>query len=271
MTFPIDHLLTVTTEREAARAELMRLGFALTERGEHPGRGTSNHLMFFERCYWELLSIDELLPGNRSLLENGNALAGCALRTVDAERDAAGARAAGAQPQALETVTRPVRVGGDWRTARFTIAPLRLSTSVRAHFFFCQHVTPELVWSAPAQRHPNGAVRIKSLYVVGPEEETARAALGGLLGAGGGNEPLIRYVAREAFASRFGRAALCTGDSSERFAQKSGVWLGAIELQVRDLEDCRSLLTAHGVSPRREPGALVPECEALGHPLIFSD
>ena len=271
MTFSIDHLLTVTTEREAARAELTRLGFALTERGEHPGRGSSNHLMFFERCYWELLSIDEPLPGNRALLENANALAGCALRTMDAERDAASARVAGAQPQALETVTRPVRVGGDWRTARFTIAPLRLPPSVRAHFFFCQHLTPELVWPAPAQRHPNGALRVKSLYVVGPEEETARAALGPLLGAGGGNEPLIRYVAREAFASRFGRGVSGAGDSSERLAQNPGVWLGAVELQVRDLEECRSLLTAHGISHRREPGTLVPECEALGHPLIFSD
>ena len=271
MTFPIDHLLTVTTRREVARAELTRLGFALTERGEHPGRGTSNHLMFFERCYWELLSIDEPLPGNRLLLENDSALAGCALRTADASRDAASARVSGAQPRAVETVTRPVRVGSDWHTARFTIAPLQLSPSVRAHFFFCQHLTPELVWPMPPQRHPNGAWRVKSLYVVGPEEESARTALGPLLGEGGGHEPQIRYVAQQAFTSRFGRVASSAGDSTERLAQRPGVRLGAIELQVRDLEDCRSQLTARGVPHRREPGTLVIQSEALGHPLIFSD
>src|SRR5438105_13132741 len=68
MAFPIDHLFTVTTDREAARAALAGMGFKLTERGEHPGRGTSNHLMFFGRCYWELLAIEQppaAAPGER--------------------------------------------------------------------------------------------------------------------------------------------------------------------------------------------------------------
>jgi hypothetical protein len=166
-----------------------------------------------------------------------------------------------------------VREGGEWYTARFTIAPLQLSPRVRAHFFFCQHLTPELVWPAPPRQHPNGAFRLKSLYVVAPEEETAQAALGPLLGEGGGSEPQIRYVAQDAFASRFGSVAPSGGgDSREWLAKEPGVRLGAIELQVRDLPDCESLLTAHGISHRHEPatGALVVASEAIGHPLIFS-
>jgi hypothetical protein len=46
--------------------------------------------------------------------------------------------------------------------------------------------------------------------------------------------------------------------------------LGAIELQVRDLEECRSLFTARGIFYRREAGTLVIDTEALGHPLTFS-
>src|SRR2546430_7675389 len=79
MAFPIDHLFTVTTDREAAGAALAGMGFELTERGEHPGRGTSNHLMFFGRCYWELLAIDEPGPAS-ALLGKATTLMGCALR-----------------------------------------------------------------------------------------------------------------------------------------------------------------------------------------------
>src|SRR5438105_13867341 len=109
MAFPIDHLFTVTTEREAARAARAGMGLKLTERGEHPGRGTSNHLMFFGRCYWELLAIDEPGPAS-ALLGKATTLMGCALRTGDAARDAAPAARLGASDGATEPGPRAGRV-----------------------------------------------------------------------------------------------------------------------------------------------------------------
>ena len=134
MAFPIDHLFTVTTDREAARTALAGMGFELSERGEHPGRGTSNHLMFFGRCYWELLAIDEPGPAS-ALLGKATTLMGCALRTADAARDAAAAARLGASAGATEPVTRPVRVDGQWHTARFTIAPLAPAAPADVYFF----------------------------------------------------------------------------------------------------------------------------------------
>jgi len=172
MAFPIDHLFTVTTDREAARTALAGMGFELTERGEHPGRGTSNHVMFFGRCYWELLAIDQPGPAS-ALLGKATTLMGCALRTGDAARDAAAAARLGASAGATEPLTRPVRVDGQWHTARFTIAPLAPAAPADVYFFFCQHLTPELVWPHERVVHPNGAFRLKALYAVGPSGSSA--------------------------------------------------------------------------------------------------
>src|SRR5690348_8129218 len=125
MAFCIDHLISLTRDRESARACLTRMGFDLTERGEHPGRGTSNHLAFFGTCYWELLAVDTPTPENAALHERGSGLAGCALRTSDAARDAEAARKVGFGAGEPESFTRPVRLDGEWHTARFRTVVLR--------------------------------------------------------------------------------------------------------------------------------------------------
>src|SRR5437763_12185585 len=202
MAFAIDHLFTVTTDREAARTALTGMGFKLTERGEHPGRGTSNHLMFFGRCYWELLAIDEPGPAS-ALLGKATTLVGCALRTGDAARDAAAAARLGASAGATEPVTRPVRVDGQWHTARFTIAPLAPAAPADVYFFFFQHLTPEPVWPPQTVVHPNGAVRLKAPYAVGASGSSAERSLKVLLGSGGGEEPHIEYMSADTYRRRF--------------------------------------------------------------------
>ncbi|HEY6824426.1 MAG TPA: VOC family protein, partial [Steroidobacteraceae bacterium] len=146
MAFHIDHLFSLTRDREGARALLTRMGFDLTERGEHPGRGTSNHLAFFGRCYWELLAVDTPTAENAALCERGAGLIGCALRTSDAERDAQQARTLGYEAGEPESFTRPVRVDGEWQTARFRTVVLRPPIAVDTYLFFCQHLTPQFVW-----------------------------------------------------------------------------------------------------------------------------
>ena len=199
MAFDIDHLISLTADREGARAELTRMGFDLTERGEHPGRGTSNHLAFFGRCYWELLAVDSPTPENAALRERGSGLAGCALRTGDAEADAQSARALEVKAGTPEEFTRPVRIEGEWNTARFRIAVLQPAIAVDAYVFFCQHLTPELVWPREPRDHKNGAFRIHALHVVAPSLEAARAGFEPLLGTGGGVEPLITYDSEKSY------------------------------------------------------------------------
>ena len=261
MAFPIDHLFTVTTDREAARTALAGMGFKLTERGEHPGRGTSNHLMFFGRCYWELLAIDEPGPAS-ALLGKATTLMGCALRTADAARDVAAAARLGASAGATEPVTRPVRVDGQWHTARFTIAPLAPAAPADVYFFFCQHLTPELVWPQERVAHPNGAFRLKALYAVGPSGSSAERTLGVLLGSGGGDEPQIEYLSADTYRSRFGMQSTSGAEAPPHLA--------GLAFQVEDLDRCAAYLTKQRI-PHRTAGREIQVLSAVvKHPIVFA-
>ena len=262
MAFQIDHLFSLTKDREDARAWLTRMGFDLGERGEHPGRGTSNHLAFFGRCYWELLAVDAATPENAALRERGTGLAGCALRTGDAQRDAERARTLGAKASEPEEFTRPVRVEGEWKIARFRTAVLQPASPVEAYVFFCQHLTPELVWPRAPRDHPNGAFRIHALQVVASSAAEARAGFQPLLGAGGGVEPLITYDSEKSYRERFGDGALPAARSRPRLA--------SLELNVRDLDRCALWLSQQRVSFHRDANAIRCYAELIGHTILFS-
>jgi hypothetical protein len=257
MAFHIDHLITLTRDREAARASLIRMGFDLTERGEHPGRGTSNHLAFFGNCYWELLSVDTPTQENAALRERGSGLAGCALRTHDAARDAQLARTLGVVASEPEEFTRPVRVDGEWKIARFRIAVLQPPYPVDAYLFFCQHLTPELVFPRELRDHPNGAFRIRAIHTVGGNADEARPGyearkgFEALLGEGGGDEPTITYD-----------AALSQADERPQ--------LVSLELQVRDLARCEAWLSRQRIPFYRDADSLCCHDDLIGHTIIFS-
>ena len=260
MAFPIDHLFTVTTDREAARTALAGMGFQLTERGEHPGRGTSNHLMFFGRCYWELLAINQ--EGPSALLGKATTLMGCALRTRDAARDAAAAARLGASAGATEPVTRPVRVDGQWQTARFTIAPLAPAAPADVYFFFCQHLTPELVWPHEPVVHPNGAFRLKALYAVGPSGSSAERTLSVLLGSGGGEEPQIEYLSADTSRSRFGMPSTSGAEAPPHLA--------GLAFQVEDLDRCAAYLTKQRIPHRTQGREIQVLSDVVKHPIVFA-
>ncbi|HEY2590540.1 MAG TPA: VOC family protein, partial [Steroidobacteraceae bacterium] len=189
-------------------------------------------------------------------------LAGCALRTGDAEADAESARALGAKAGAPEEFTRPVRVDGEWNTARFRIAVLQPAAAVDAYVFFCQHLTPEFVWPHEPRDHRNGAFRIHALHVVAPSVEAARAGFEPLLGAGGGVEPLITYDSEESYRERFGGRALPAAGSWPRLA--------SLELKVRDLDRCEAWLSEQRVAFHREASAIQCYAELIGHTILFS-
>jgi len=262
MAFHIDHLITLTQDRDGARASLTRMGFDLTERGEHPGRGTSNHLAFFGRCYWELLCVDTPTPENAALRERGSGLAGCALRTGDAARDAQLARTLGAEAGEPEEFTRPVRVDGEWKIARFRTAVLKPKVPVDAYLFLCQHLTPELVWPREPREHPNGAFRIRAVHVAGPSLDEARRGFKALLGTGGGVEPTITYDSAGNYRARFGDSALPAAGGRPRLA--------GLELQVRDLARCEAWLSQQRVPFQRDAKAIRCHDELIGHTIVFS-
>ena len=55
----LDHVVVMVDGIDAARAQYEKLGFQVQPRGFHKKLGTANHLMIFDRDYFEILGIVE--------------------------------------------------------------------------------------------------------------------------------------------------------------------------------------------------------------------
>lgn len=161
---PIDHALIYVNDLERARETYERLGFALTARGHHAVFGTGNHLAVFHADYLELLGIETPGPENvfvQHALARSEGLSAVALATRNAHADAARLRKlASSEPEAME-LSRPVRIGGRIEEARFRIARVQPALCPLAPLFYCEHLTPELVWRKECQTHPNGVTGVR--------------------------------------------------------------------------------------------------------------
>ena len=84
----IDHAIIGVHELEPALQTYRRLGFTLSPRGRHIGRGTANYCIMFEQDYLELRGIvdaNQFVAGLDKFLEAGEGAAGLVFSTGNAE------------------------------------------------------------------------------------------------------------------------------------------------------------------------------------------
>jgi hypothetical protein len=139
--------------------------------------------------------------------------------------------------------------------------------------YFCEHLTPELVWRAEWQTHPNGAEAIARVVVATPEPARTAALFQALFGpaavaaadrrvAVAAGSPRIELMTPAAVAGEFGAAAAQPAGRAE--------YLAAAEFRVRSLSE-----TAHRLGPaagvqidgRR---VVVPAAAAFNTTLVFA-
>lgn len=172
----IDHVVVAVDDLDRMAADLTGLGFLVTDRSDHPF-GTSNRLIVLEECYIELVAVTkpDRVPGEGFPRFVADGLAAgrtgpllVALRTDTPARDVERLRAAGL------SFSEPNRFGrwldlpdGDRRFAEFVTAFGDLG-SQELTAFFCQHLTPELVWRPEVMSHPNGASHLTSVTLPDP-------------------------------------------------------------------------------------------------------
>jgi hypothetical protein len=178
MTLPapvLDHVVIDVRDRidEAARI-FAALGFTLTPRGHHT-LGSMNHLIMFETDYLELLGFGS--GGGASRPELGPfpvGLNGLVFKTADSDAVYAHASGAGLPILPVQSFSRPVDVAGDQRDARFRTTRLDPGKIAMGRVYFCEHLTPELVWRPEWQAHPNGARALARVVVAtGEPRQTA--------------------------------------------------------------------------------------------------
>lgn len=165
----IDHVvITVSDQLDQANSQYQKLGFTTTPRGHH-SLGTSNNLAIFTTTYLELLGFE---PQNACKVDKSwcfdDGLTGLVFKTKDANKlyqqlVNQGIKVEGDGPRSF---FRPVELNdGTKPEARFKTVRLDPSYTPNGQIFFCDQLTPELVWRKEWQTHPNGVININQVII----------------------------------------------------------------------------------------------------------
>jgi hypothetical protein len=249
MTFPLDHVVINTLfDMDPAAALMSRLGFTLTPRGFH-SLGSINHLMVFEGHYLELVG----LPSGtdvlrRDVLESPRGLNGLVFQASDVDTCLSRLRHSGLTMLEPQSFSRPVTIDGVEQLARFRTVRTAPDIFEAGRVYYCQHLTPELVWHRPWMSHANGCNGLSELVVVTTMIETdvsryAKAAQAHAenrdgdvwtIDVAGGFRITLMSPAR--YLQRYGeRCAEAEGRSS---------FLGALVFKAPDVDPIRELAAA---------------------------
>src|SRR6476660_479708 len=129
MTLPVptlDHVvINARDDMDRAAEVYRRLGFTLTERGYH-SLGSMNHLAMFGTDYLELIAIPKgATSGRLDLLDYAFGLNGLVFGTEDSATTYTALHQAGVPIDPPVEFTRPVKVDGQMRDARFRTVRMR--------------------------------------------------------------------------------------------------------------------------------------------------
>src|SRR5215472_17275418 len=213
----LDHVVVMVDGIDAAEAAYRKLGFQVQPRGFHRKLGTANHLMIFDKDYFEILGIvepTEFNAGRREWLKQGGGLANVALATDGADLAFDAFKAAGLQPDPPLSFDRAVEVAGRLEHAQFRTVRIPKTHMPVVGIFVCEHLTPQFVYRGEWARHPNGARGILGVTVIAEQPPKWAATIekyfgpgstrreGGELVVDTGTQP-IRYLDRQAYARRY--------------------------------------------------------------------
>jgi hypothetical protein len=279
--FPVptlDHVVVNTRDRiDQAADTYRRLGFTLTPRGYHT-LGSINHLAMFGTDYLELIATKPAEAGGESrpeLLDAPFGLDGLVFGTEDATATFEAIRANEISIDPPRQFSRPVELASGPRDAVFRTTRLPRNTTPAGRFYFCQHLTRDLVWRDEWRRHANGAVGIARAVIAAEDP----LILGGLLARMFGAQTvrptddgcalilgLSRFdvVTPTALWEMFGGAA---PDSRGRRD-----YMAALTIRTQSLDAVETALEAGGVAgwDRIGTSVLVPASEAFGVTIEFS-
>lgn len=273
----LDHVVVMVDGIDAAEAAYKRLGFQVQPRGFHKKLGTANHLMIFDRDYFEILGIVEDTEFNaerRDWLKGGGGLANVALATDGADLAFDAFKQAGLQPDAPLFFDRAVEVAGKTEHARFRTVRIPKTHMPVVGFFVCEHLTPEFVYRGEWAKHPNGARGILGVTVIAEQPAKWASELEKYFGAGStkrdgdglvantGTQP-IRYLTRQDYMARYsGVTPVRPGDHP-----------ALLTVRVDSLAACEALLARNGVKVvKPDAGRLiVPPSEAAHLTLEFAE
>ncbi len=177
MTLPaatLDHVvINARDDMDRAADVYRRLGFTLTERGYH-SLGSMNHLAMFGTDYLELIAIPKgATSGRMDLMNYPLGLNGLVFGSEDSTATHEALARAGLPFDPPVEFTRPVKVGGAERDARFRTVRMKAGVVPYGRIYYCHHFTRDLVWRDEWRHHANGTVAVVRALIVEPDPAAA--------------------------------------------------------------------------------------------------
>jgi hypothetical protein len=183
----LDHVAHFVPDLDAAGALLEQLGFAPTPVSHHQVQGkpagTSNRCLMLPEGYIEILAPTADTPNARRVRERMSLFHGVHLAcfgTPDAEAEHRRLTAHGFAPEPVVPLERKTKDG----KLRFKVIYSPPAKMPEGRVQYCEHLTPQLLWTRQALAHKNGVRGLAAIYVVAddPAATAARwARFGGLL------------------------------------------------------------------------------------------
>jgi hypothetical protein len=206
----LDHVVVnAKTDLDGLAHAVDHFGFRLSPRASH-SLGSRNQVAVFDDNYLELVGVPPGQPDIRPEISQGRTgVDGIVFRTQDAAGTRAELAERGWRPTEVAEFSRPVPAGDTsvlawFRTVRIDPSPFR-----GERVYFCQHLTPELVWQPGVANHPNGSRRIRTVTVVSANPE-GQAALFARLDGGS-----VELASLSSYRSAYGEQALAPSNSTE--------------------------------------------------------
>ncbi len=240
-----DHaVITVGARMDAAVETFRRLGFFVTPRGYHT-LGSINHLVVFASTYIELLGLPADRPDARpELRDSPQGLDALVFRAEDAELSRAAAAARGAPVAAVQQFSRPVAMESGTRDAVFRTVRMPPGSAQAGRLYFCQHLTPELVWHPGWSAHPNGATDLAGATVRVRDADAEAGLYRSLLGETAVGPTASGFVASAA------PVAIEIGATAGKPA------MTGLSVRVADLDRAAKVLANAGIAFVRQPAAI---------------
>lgn len=178
----LDHVVINTlTSMDAAADLFAALGFTLTPRGHH-SLGSINHLMMTPGAYLELVGVPASGLQRQEVLDSPLGLNGLVFRTADADATFAALMARGLTVLPPMAFSRPAEIAGRMEEVGFRTVRFPPEAFPGGRVYFCQHLTPELVWREEWLSHPNGFSGIDRFVVESPEVAAVAARFAAAVG-----------------------------------------------------------------------------------------
>tara|TARA_B110001452_G_scaffold266330_1_gene272915 strand:- start:1118 stop:1960 length:843 start_codon:yes stop_codon:yes gene_type:complete len=163
----LDHIaINVKNNMDEAYQLFSELGFTLTPRGYH-SLGSINHSMVFKNDYLELIGIPRGQSITRPELKKAEiGINGLVFKSDDIKKTyqhLLNMKLSNIPPR---NFSRPVEINGIKNEAKFETVSIKDNVFKAGRIYFCDHLTPSLVWIPEYKSHKNNVLGITEITVI---------------------------------------------------------------------------------------------------------